>query len=309
MNSELVTVVIPCYNQARFLGEAIESVARQSHLHREVIIIDDGSTDDTALVAARYADVQLLRQANRGLAAARNRGLSAARGAYVVFLDADDRLLPRALECGLRRLAAQPDAAFAYGLYLSISADGTPISYSHRPCVEKEHYLYLLQANYIGMHAAVTYKREALDAVGGFNERLAACEDYDLYLRITRRFPICCYPEVVAEYRQHDANMTRNQSLMLKSALDVLYTQRQYIQGNKRYEESFKIGVQFWQNFYGDLVLEEVMTRLHNRADWAQSLRGLLMLAIYYPQGLLKRVWSKAKRSLVNLKPPLAGVK
>src|SRR4051812_16000050 len=113
--SELVTVVIPCYNQARFLGEAIESVLRQTHRAREVVVVDDGSTDGTAAVAARYPDVQLIRQPNRGLAAARNRGLAESRGAYLVFLDADDRLLPRALEVGLRCLMDHPLVAFAYG--------------------------------------------------------------------------------------------------------------------------------------------------------------------------------------------------
>ena len=98
----LVTVVIPCYNQAHFLGEAIESVLSQSYRNFELIVVDDGSTDETSEVASRYERVRLFQQENQGLAGARNRGLGEAKGEYVVFLDADDRLLAGALEAGLR---------------------------------------------------------------------------------------------------------------------------------------------------------------------------------------------------------------
>src|SRR5215211_9350661 len=97
----LVSVVIPCYNQAHFLGEAIESVLSQSYRNFEILVVDDGSTDNTSEVASRYERVRIVRQENRGLSGARNRGLREAKGEYVVFLDADDRLLPGALEASL----------------------------------------------------------------------------------------------------------------------------------------------------------------------------------------------------------------
>jgi glycosyltransferase involved in cell wall biosynthesis len=290
--SDLVTVVIPCYNQASFLSEAIESVRRQTHARWEVIVVDDGSTDNTAAVAARYAGVRLLRQANRGLSGARNSGMAAARGAYLVFLDADDRLLPQALEHGLRCLAEHPEAAFAYGKYLIVYADGTQPSHWW-PRVEQDYYMHLLKVNYIGMHAAVMYRRTVFEAVGGFDERLAACEDYDLYFRAARRFPICYHSEAVAEYRQHGSNMTRNSALMLKTALDVLNSQRKYVKGNPRYEEALQAGVRFWQGLYGEGLLEDVITQLHQRDDWRRTLRGLYVLVSYYPQGILNRVKRK----------------
>ena len=100
----LVSVVIPCYNQAHFLGEAIESVLAQTYPHREIVVVDDGSPDNTREVASRYPGVRYVRQENQGLAAARNTGLRHSSGSYLVFLDADDRLLPEALEVGLRQL-------------------------------------------------------------------------------------------------------------------------------------------------------------------------------------------------------------
>ncbi len=94
----MISVIIPCYNQAHFLYEAIESVLAQTHHDFEIIVVDDGSTDSTAEVAAGHPDVRYVRQPNRGVATARNTGLRESEGEYLVFLDADDHLLPAALE-------------------------------------------------------------------------------------------------------------------------------------------------------------------------------------------------------------------
>src|SRR5829696_8499022 len=107
----LVSVVIPCYNQAHFLGEAIESVLSQSYRHFELIVVDDGSTDETSEVASRYEGVRLIRQENQGLSGARNTGIGHSGGEFLVFLDADDRLLLGALEAGLRCFEAHPEYA------------------------------------------------------------------------------------------------------------------------------------------------------------------------------------------------------
>ncbi|PYX11479.1 MAG: hypothetical protein DMG84_23855 [Acidobacteria bacterium] len=99
--SGLVSVIIPCYNQAHFLHEAIESVLAQSYPNFEIIMVNDGSTDSTADVVRRYSPVRYVYQENAGLSSARNTGLKKSRGEYVVFLDADDRLLPEALQVGI----------------------------------------------------------------------------------------------------------------------------------------------------------------------------------------------------------------
>src|SRR5215212_4087832 len=123
-----VSVVIPCYNQAHFLPEAIESVLSQSYEEFEVLVVDDGSKDETAQVASQYVStdprVRVIRQENRGLAGARNRGLAEAQGEYVVFLDSDDRLLKEALEVGVRELASHPECAFVSGRCTFRAADG-----------------------------------------------------------------------------------------------------------------------------------------------------------------------------------------
>src|SRR5918998_66000 len=240
----LVSVVIPCYNQAHFLGEAIESVLAQSYPNFEIIVVDDGSTDDTSEVAKRYPKVRLVRQENQGLSAARNSGLARSEGEYVVFLDADDRLLPEALEAGLGCLEARPECAFVSGYFRYIAADGSPLPTPKQSCPDREHYLEMLLGNYLGMHGTYMYRRAIFDSVGGFDTSLKFCEDSDLHLRIASKFPVYCHDKMVAEYRLHDATMTRTPALMLKASVEVLSSQRKHVKGNKRYEEALDKGIE-----------------------------------------------------------------
>src|SRR5262245_35605245 len=122
--SKLVSVIIPCYNKSDFLGETIESVLCQTYRHFEIIVVDDGSSDNSMAIAARYASAHYLYQSTQGPSVARNTGLWASKGSYVVFLDADDRLLPAALEIGVNVLAAHPECAFVSGHVQLITKDG-----------------------------------------------------------------------------------------------------------------------------------------------------------------------------------------
>ena len=121
----LVSVVIPCYKQAHFLGHAIESVQRQTYPAVEIIVVDDGSPDGTRAVVESFPAVNYVRQENKGLSAARNRGLRESQGSYLVFLDADDLLLPDAVAAGLQTLyASGPEYAFVSGHYRWIGPSG-----------------------------------------------------------------------------------------------------------------------------------------------------------------------------------------
>ena len=222
----LVSVVIPCYNQAHFVGEAIDSALGQDYRPLEVVVVDDGAADNTAEVVAVYSEVRCLRQANQGVAAARNAGLRASHGDYVVFLDADDRLLPDALEAGAASLEEHPQAAFTVGRHRNIGADGSPLPAQPRARVERDHYAALVRRCWITMSATVMYRRRALEAVGAFDRRLRCAEDYDLYLRIARRFPIVDHFTEVAEYRQYPGTIGRNAARMLAATLAILRPHR-----------------------------------------------------------------------------------
>jgi glycosyltransferase involved in cell wall biosynthesis len=280
----LVSVIITSYNQARFLGVAIESVLTQTYSQFEIIVVDDGSTDNALEVVARYPRLRYIRQDNQGLSAARNTGLRESNGAYLVFLDADDRLLPIALETGVNCLRAHPECGFVSGHYSRIASDGSPMRRRQPHCVERDHYQALLRRNYIAMHATVMYRKAIFESVGEFNTSLRACEDYDLYLRIAARIPVYCHDKVIAEYRQHDANMSNNHQLMLKSAVSVLQSQQKYIKGRKECEKAYQAGMKFWQSLFGDPLLGEVRTRLAH-GEWRQAMREMLALQQSYPGG------------------------
>jgi glycosyltransferase involved in cell wall biosynthesis len=279
----LVSVVIPCYNQARFLGEAIESVLSQSYPHFEIVVVDDGSTDNTSEVASRYPGVRCIRQENQGLAGARNAGIRHSRGSYLVFLDADDRLLPDALAVGLKELKKHPECAFVSGYHRLIAFDGSPLPTSPQTPIEGDHYETLLRSCYISTPAAVMYQRTMLEYVGGFDTSVSPSADYDLYLRLTREYSVYQHGEVVAEYRRHGTNMTRDLALMLEAESTVLRRQRKYMRGRNQYK-AYKAGISHSQQHFGEPLVAEMLDRARKR-EWRGALSGMLVLACYYPRG------------------------
>jgi glycosyltransferase involved in cell wall biosynthesis len=295
--TKLVSVIIPCYNQAHFLGEAIESALRQSYKNFQIIVVDDGSVDATQEVASRYKRVECIRQENRGLPGARNAGMRASRGEYIVFLDADDRLMKNALEAGVKSLDSHPRSAFVYGRYKLIAADGSEIPSPERAPVETDHYVALLRRNYIGMPASVMYRRAALDAVGGFDASLKACEDYDLYLRIARNFSVNSHTTIVAEYRQHEANMSRDHKLMMATSLSVLRSQWKFVKNNQRQREAYKEGIKFWRDYCARGLIKQVQSGLRAKES-NQVIRNLIALLRYHPREALKRGSRKLTRKI-----------
>ena len=215
-------VVITTYNHARFLGDAIASVLAQTVGPAQIVVVDDGSSDHPEKVLADHSGVEMIRQQNRGLASARNTGWRASRLPFVLFLDADDELRPQAIELSLRCLAGSPQAAFSYGAYATkIMPSGKVTEVAFRP-VPPEAFAAFLRENPVGMHGTVVYRRQRLEEVGGFRETLWACEDYELYLRLALHHQVAHTPEVLADYRQHDSNMSADPALMLKAYLRVL---------------------------------------------------------------------------------------
>ena len=218
-------------------------------------------------MALSFPGVRCIGQNNGGLASARNTGLQRSRGDYVIFLDADDRLLPIAVEAARNCLAQHPQCAFAAGDYRLIDGDGSPLPATGWPRNRCDSYSAFLSGRSIAMGSTVTYRRRIFESVTGFDPSLKACEDYDLYLRITRAFPICYHDLVVAEYRLHDGNMSRRPDLMLKSALTVLHYQRKFIKGRPDYIAAYKEGMRFWKDTcYGPELLNELADRVRNAA-------------------------------------------
>src|SRR5215813_2388086 len=288
----MVSVVIPCYNQARFLSEAIESVLAQTFGRAEVIVVDDGSTDETVTVARRYREVRCLSQRNQGQGAARNEGLKHASGEFVVFLDSDDRLLPHAFEVGLQCFEAHPDIAFVAGRCVYLGVDGVRRVTVYEPVVERSHYVRLLLSNYIWMPGAVIFRTAAVREAGGFKTTVSGAEDYDLYLRIARHQRIWCHDQVIAEYRQHDTSTSRKPMLMMRSTLNVMRGQREWARGNKLAERALRFGISRTQRKYGEQLVTAVRRQVRSR-DWRLVIPALAALFQYHRIGFLSHTRRK----------------
>jgi glycosyltransferase involved in cell wall biosynthesis len=285
----LVSVIVPCYNGARFLEEALRSALSQSYPEVEIIVVDDGSTDNSPEIAQRFP-VRYIRQENRGLTESRNRGVRESRGSYIVFLDADDRLKPEAIEAGFRMLERRPECAMAVGDHTFIASDGNHIAGSQKKCLSAHHYEALLKSNFIEMISSVLFRRRFYCEVGGFDTKLRVAEDYELYMRIARSYPICCHPAVVAEYRIHDTNASRNSELMLTMTLRVLKSQGRYIGFDVRRLIAFSEGFRIWRKQYGRHLASELARSFSNLPSEDRA-RKLLLLANHYPQGILLLVF------------------
>jgi glycosyltransferase involved in cell wall biosynthesis len=284
----LVSVVITCYNQGRFLADAIDSVLRQTFEEFEIIIIDDGSTDNTAEISRQHPGTRYFGQPNQGLSAARNRGIQEAHGEFLVFLDADDRLLPPALEVGVQALLENPDCAFAFGDYRDIAIDGAIIFEPTRKPISDNYYSALLEGNCIEMHATVIYRRAVFADIGEFNTSLKACEDYDFYLRVARRRPICHFAVQVAEYRQHESNMSGDALLILRHVLLVLRSQKRYIKHNQSYKRACQEGLRSFAGAFAMQLAHQCLAQLRRPNNRVQGLKGLFSLCKQYPLGTVR---------------------
>lgn len=259
VDSPLVSVVIPCYNQGHFLAEAIQSVKNQTYSNIEIIIINDGSTDITSTVLKSFTGIKYIEQANLGLPNARNRGTTESKGKYVIFLDADDLLYPHAVEKNLYRLMQDPSLAFVSGRFTRVNENGEewPSRYHQ---IDKDYYMEMLQTNYIGNPAAVLYTRWILDLYPFDNSiKIKGCEDYDHYLTITRSYPVKHHHEYISIYRKHKHNMSDNYVMMLESALHTLNRQVPFLQNEKELK-AFQTGIIEWKGMYLNWIYDLVVT-------------------------------------------------
>jgi DNA repair exonuclease SbcCD ATPase subunit len=130
----------------------------------------------------------------------------------------------------------------------------------------------------------VIYRRAVFEAVGGFNTSVNPSADYEMYLRVARRYPVCHHTEVVAQYRHHDENMSGDRARMLKYSIGVLRSQREHIKGRKLYEEAYRAGLRWERGRFGDPLVAEVKAQL-KEGEWVRALQGVVALVRYHPQG------------------------
>lgn len=278
-----VSVVIPCYGQAHFLGEAVESVLSQSHSALEIIVIDDGSPDDVASVVDRFPGVRCISQRNQGLSLARNAGFDASRGEFIVFLDADDRLLPNALEVGVAALTDSPPVAMVWGFNRPIDREGAILGAISNPWDGAvSGYEDLLRRNIVGPPLGVMFRRRAIERCGGFFPGSLTAEDYELYLRVARQYHIACHGQLIAEYRHHDANMSSDLSAMLQGVLWALAEQEPFVATDPRLRKALREGRRdAWRRYEGRRRREAVGEFLREGRWVRGTIEGLGFLVRY----------------------------
>ena len=177
-----VTVITPCYNGGSYLAEALRSALGQSRPPLEVIVVDDGSTDDSASIAERFGPpVRVIQQENQGLPEARNRGLAEARGTHVLFLDADDLLSPEALEHLVSAVGERPDAVALMGCGWFRSDPGQP--YFVKPALHRSFFPDIIEGNLAPVHSWLVPRR-LVEAAGRFHGPLRCYEDWDFWWRV-----------------------------------------------------------------------------------------------------------------------------
>jgi glycosyltransferase involved in cell wall biosynthesis len=185
-----VSVIIPTYNRARCLREAVDSVLSQEFRGFELIVVDDGSTDETPQLLRAYGDsIRVLRQENRGVSAARNAGIASGRGALIAFLDSDDIWLPGKLACQVDFFRQNPEHLICQTEELWVK-NGRRVNPGQRHRKRGGMIFEPSLALCLVSPSAVMLRRELFERVGWFDERLPACEDYDLWLRVSCRFPV-----------------------------------------------------------------------------------------------------------------------
>jgi glycosyltransferase involved in cell wall biosynthesis len=205
-NTPLVSVVIPSYNCAKYVGEAIESVFNQTYSNYEIIVIDDGSTDNTREVLEKYHDrVHYVYQKNQGVSVARNHGIELAQGEFVAFLDADDYFFPDKLEAQMAIFEAKPHAGIVHSGWRRVNSEGEFIQdvqpWENVPYLDLEMWLRWKPV----LPSAMIFRREWLIKAGGFDPRFPPAEDTDLALRLAY---LGCETEwlrqITVFYRQHE---------------------------------------------------------------------------------------------------------
>ena len=299
----LISVVIASYNQAHFLGEAIESVLAQSYRYYEIVVVDDGSRDQAAAVVQRYGSVRYIPQAHRGLGMARNRGIHESQGQFLVILDADDRLLPDHFRDSLQAFAVHPQAAAVCGNY-RIIGEGDPV---HTHCCDLTPDAFgtlLAVGGFPGPPATAMFRMEVVHRLGGIRCRFEANADYDLFLRVAQRYVLYCHHGTVCEYRRHGGQRTKDAALMLRSVMAVLRSHRQYVRSNPQYAIPYRQAYRRFRETYGDALLWQTVAAV-KAGHLYPAARGLMTLLRWYPAGLSSLVAARVRATLKKkLTPP-----
>lgn len=293
MSNPQVSIIIPCWNGEAYLSEAIASAVSQTHKAIEVIVVDDGSTDGSLEVARTFPTIEILSQKNAGVSAARNAGLARSKGEFIVFLDADDRLHSEAVRCHLAAFDKSDAIGMVYGSTRIVDAQGRVIGHSAQAAKSFSWKDVLMGVTPTPSQAML--RRDSLVRAGLFNPSVALGEDFDLYLRVTRLSEGYCHGEVVADYRRHPQQATKQPSASLVSILGVVENFRSLSSNSVRDEEIWARARRHWTTYYGQYIPFEVVKTVL-KLDWRRNVSAIGCYIKYLPNTLIGSIGYAAER-------------
>jgi glycosyltransferase involved in cell wall biosynthesis len=289
----LVSIVVPCFARTardeRLLDETLGTVDAQTRSEYEVIVVDDGSPRDIEETVRSHPQTRLIRQENAGSAAARNAGIAASWGSHFIFLDADDHLLPPAIEVGLAELDAHPECGFVVGPHEEMTYEGEPVAWQvPLPPPGTDIYHALLRFEwYIIAPSSAMFRREAVLTVTGFQDPWGA-DDLDFYLRVARRYDAWCFQSpAVTRYRRYSASSSRDGELMLRSIRAVYERQWPVVEHSAEGREAFRTGLSRLTDIFTDCLVENTTDRVRAR-NWRGAARAAAILGREKPAKLLR---------------------
>lgn len=267
ISAPTVSVVVPAYNAAWCIERAVRSVLAQTYRDFELIVVDDGSSDNTARVLSPFAAaLRVVAKQNGGLSSARNAGVRAARGDLVAFLDADDWWEPTKLARQAALMAARPDLAFCSTAARLVAPDGTPLGEWPCGCATTHptlDALFLCNGTIAGSGSAVMARADALARAGPFDERLRSLEDVDMWMRLAVVGGYACVDTPLAVITKRPDSMSRDLDVMRHAARHVMRKNRHLLPPEKR-------GA-FWRHAYAGMLSD------YAKWAWRTQRRGLAL--------------------------------
>jgi glycosyltransferase involved in cell wall biosynthesis len=219
-----ISVIIPAYNAIKYLPNSLESVFQQTFIDWEVLIINDGSTDEIEKWASEIADpkVRLVSLSHQGVSVARNCGISLSKGEYIAFLDADDLWEATKLEKQVNYLDSHLNIGLVYTWTAFVDESGKATGRVSSSSAEGKIWLQLLEDEVIPCVSTVMIRRDCFDCVGMFEPKLTHAEDLELWVRIAKKYPVTVIKEVLTQYRRHSSNTSKNHDKMLQGLHKVI---------------------------------------------------------------------------------------
>lgn len=274
-----VSAIITAYNSESFVENAILSVLKQSLPVDEIVVVDDGSSDNTAAVVANFLDkgVKYLYQENKGPGAARNLGIRETSGAFLAFLDADDTWLENKNEIQMNYLALHPQVSMVSGLRWRSDGSGSPYRIMGQvPKSSEQLKRDILIHNLVGNPSMVTVRREVIEDVGAFNADIRWGQDWELWIRIVSQYEVKILPEPVIVYLIHSKNLSK---MKRRKALSSYWNiSRRAIQTRSSFWMRPLLILRSWSRFVHELALD---ARDGGDSRWIQAVYSSIALILY----------------------------